>query len=110
MPPWGAARWLFPSYGKSGYVTRQRFGQLLKDLALQAGIDPNKVSPHVVRHAFATHLLNGGADLVSVQNMLGHADISTTQIYSHVMHQQLKDVIHNCHPLSKKKESFLEKK
>lgn len=103
MPPWGASRWLFPSYGKSGHVTRQRFGQLLKDLALQAGLDPEKVSPHVIRHAFATHLLNGGADLLSVQNMLGHADISTTQIYTHVMHKKLQDVIQQCHPLSQKK-------
>jgi integrase/recombinase XerD len=101
--PSGVSKWLFPSYGKSGHLTRQRFGQLLKDLALQAGIDPEKVSPHVIRHAFATHLLNGGADLVSVQNMLGHADIATTQIYTHVMHQKLQDVIQQCHPLSQKK-------
>lgn len=101
--PSGVSKWLFPSYGKSGHLTRQRFGQLLKDLALHAGIDPDKVSPHVIRHAFATHLLNGGADLVSVQNMLGHADISTTQIYTHVMHQKLQEVIQQCHPLSQKK-------
>lgn len=101
--PHAGSKWLFPSYGKSGHLTRQRFGQLLKDLALQTGIDPGKVSPHVIRHAFATHLLNGGADLISVQNMLGHADISTTQIYTHVMHKKLQEVIQNCHPLSKKK-------
>lgn len=103
IPKGSASRWLFPSYGKSGHLTRQRFGQLLKGLAVQAGLDPDKISPHVIRHAFATHLLNGGADLVSVQNMLGHADISTTQIYTHVMHQKLQEVIQQCHPLSQKK-------
>lgn len=98
-----ASIWLFPSYGKSGHLTRQRFGQLLKQLASQAGIDSKKVSPHVIRHAFATHLLNGGADLVSVQAMLGHADIATTQIYTHVMHKKLVEVVERCHPLSYKK-------
>ena len=98
-----ASAFLFPSYGKSGCLTRQRLGQLLKVLALQAGIDAKKVSPHVVRHAFATHLLNGGADLISVQMILGHSDISTTQIYTHVMHQKLIDVVEQCHPLSLKK-------
>lgn len=103
IPQKGASKWLFPSYGKSGHLTRQRFGQLLKDLAIKAGIHPDRISPHVIRHAFATHLLNGGADLISVQNMLGHADISTTQIYTHVMHQKLQEVIQQCHPLSRQK-------
>jgi integrase/recombinase XerD len=93
--------WLFPSYGGSGHLTRQRFGQLLKEVARTAGIDPTKVSPHVLRHAFATHLLHHGADLVSVQKMLGHADISTTEIYTHVMKERLSDVITSCHPLAK---------
>lgn len=100
-----ASTWLFPSYGKLGHLTRQRFGQLLKQLAAQSGIDPKKVSPHVIRHAFATHLLNGGADLVSVQAMLGHSDIATTQIYTHVMHKKLVEVIEQCHPLSYKKKN-----
>ena len=105
IPSKGMSRWLFPSYGKSGHLTRQRFGQLLKGLAVEAHIDPEKISPHVIRHAFATHLLNGGADLISVQNMLGHADISTTQIYTHVMHKKLQEVIQQCHPLSQKEKN-----
>ncbi len=95
------SKWLFPSYGKTGKLTRQRFGQLLKDLALRSNLDPNKISPHVVRHAFATHLLNHGADLISLQNMLGHADISTTQIYTHVMKEKLEEAVMKRHPLSK---------
>ncbi len=93
---------LFPSSGKSGYLTRQRFGQLLKEIALKAGISPRKISPHVLRHAFATHLLNHGADLVSVQKLLGHADISTTEIYTHVMTERLSALVEIHHPLSKK--------
>lgn len=96
------SKWLFPSTGANGHLTRQRFGQLLKQLALDAGLDPNKISPHVVRHAFATHLLHHGADLISVQKMLGHSDISTTQIYTHVLQDKLKDLVLNHHPLSKK--------
>lgn len=100
-PGQSASKWLFPSYGTSGKLTRQRFGQLLKDLALQSNLDPKKISPHVVRHAFATHLLNHGADLISLKNMLGHADISTTQIYTHVMKEKLEEAVMKHHPLSK---------
>ena len=96
-----AARpWLFPSRGGSGHLTRHRFGQLLKELAIAAGIPPKKVSPHVLRHAFASHLLAHGADLRSVQQMLGHADISTTQIYTHVLEQRLKTLVQTRHPLA----------
>ncbi|MEZ5894625.1 MAG: site-specific tyrosine recombinase XerD [Parvularculaceae bacterium] len=94
--------WLFPSRGKSGHVTASRFAQMLKDLAVEAGVPPSKVSPHVLRHAFATHLLEGGADLRSVQQMLGHADITTTQIYTHVAQDRLKDLVFSKHPLAKK--------
>ena len=92
--------WLFPSRAKEGHLTRQRFGQILKDLARNAQIDPRKVSPHVLRHAFASHLLAHGADLRSVQQMLGHADISTTQIYTHVLDERLKSLVADKHPLS----------
>lgn len=93
--------WLFPSRGDSGHLTRQRFGQLLKDLAIAAGIDPAKVSPHVLRHAFASHLLAHGADLRAVQKMLGHADISTTQIYTHVLEARKQALVRQHHPLAK---------
>lgn len=96
-----ASPWLFPSSAIEGYLTRQRFGQLLKELSLNVGLDPQKVSPHVLRHAFATHLLNHGADLVSVQKLLGHEDITTTEIYTHVATDRLKDIVKTCHPLSK---------
>lgn len=96
------SRYLFPSRGREGHLTRQRFGQMLKDLAVAAGIDTDKVSPHALRHAFASHLLARGADLRSVQQMLGHADISTTQIYTHVMTQRLKEVVEQHHPLSER--------
>ena len=92
--------WLFPSRGASGHLTRHRVGQLLKELAARAGIDAAKVSPHVMRHAFASHLLDHGADLRSLQKMLGHADISTTQVYTHVLSERLKSLVHGHHPLA----------
>ncbi len=92
--------WLFPSTGKEGHLSRQRFGQMLKALAVESGIEPRKVSPHVLRHAFASHLLAHGADLRSVQQMLGHADISTTQIYTHVLDERLRSLVRDKHPLS----------
>lgn len=96
------AQWLFPSKTSSvGHLTRQRFAQLLKDLSERAGLEEGKVSPHVLRHAFATHLLKNGADLRSVQKMLGHADIATTQIYTHVIGENLKKTVDEKHPLSK---------
>jgi integrase/recombinase XerD len=93
--------WLFPSRSAGGQLTRRRFGQLLDAAALAANMDPAKVSPHVLRHAFATHLLEGGADLRTVQKLLGHADIATTQIYTHVTEGRLRDVMETSHPLSR---------
>ena len=94
--------WLFPSRTSgSGHLTRQRFAQLLKELAERAGIEQGRVSPHVLRHAFATHLLSHGADLRSVQKMLGHADIATTQIYTHIIGDAAKKTVEEKHPLSK---------
>jgi integrase/recombinase XerD len=98
-----AERWLFPSRGGEGHLTRQRCGQLLKELALKAGLDPARLSPHVLRHAFASHLLDGGADLRSVQQMLGHADIATTQIYTHVQGERLRLLVETAHPLARRK-------
>ncbi|WP_020400535.1 site-specific tyrosine recombinase XerD [Kordiimonas gwangyangensis] len=92
--------YLFPSSGAEGHLTRRRVGQLLKDLAVAAGVLPSTVSPHKLRHAFATHLLAHGADLRAVQQMLGHADISTTQIYTHVLEERLKSLVLEKHPLS----------
>lgn len=94
--------WLFPSRGRQGHLTRHRFAQLLKDLSIAAKLDPNRVSPHTLRHAFASHLLANGADLRAVQQMLGHADISTTQIYTHVLDGRLRSIVEEHHPLAKK--------
>ena len=96
------SRYLFPSRGRTGHLTRQRFAQLLKEAALAADIDPARVSPHVLRHAFASHLLEGGADLRSVQLMLGHADIATTQIYTHVLDEKLRALVQDKHPLARR--------
>lgn len=94
-------QWLFPSRtSESGHLTRQRFAQLLKDLAETAGLESDRVSPHILRHAFATHLLSNGADLRAVQKMLGHADIATTQIYTHIIGEKAKKTVEEKHPLS----------
>jgi integrase/recombinase XerD len=94
------AAYLFPAGGKSGHLSRQRFAQILQSLAVAAGLSPARVSPHVVRHAFATHLVENGADLRAVQHMLGHADISTTQIYTHVLDARKKALLEESHPLA----------
>lgn len=99
-----ASSFLFPSaQSKTGYLTRQRFFQILKDVGLRAGLSPERLSPHVLRHAFATHLIEHGADLRSVQTMLGHADIATTQIYTHVASDRLAKTVFEHHPLAMKK-------
>jgi integrase/recombinase XerD len=95
------SKWLFASRGAAGHLTRQRFAQDLKEVALLAGLDPKRVSPHVLRHAFASHLLDRGADLRAVQKLLGHADIATTEIYTHVLEERLKRLVEEHHPLAK---------
>ncbi|MBI5261033.1 MAG: site-specific tyrosine recombinase XerD [Bradyrhizobium sp.] len=97
-----ASKWLFPSFGESGHLTRQHFARDLKELAAAAGLPPRLVSPHVLRHAFASHLLHNGADLRIVQTLLGHTDISTTQIYTHVVEERLKSLVRDLHPLAEK--------
>ena len=100
VPHGASSPWLFASRGASGHLTRHRLGQLLKELAAAAGIEPRRVSPHVLRHAFASHLLAHGAGLRAVQKMLGHADIATTQIYTHVLEERLKALVRDHHPLA----------
>jgi integrase/recombinase XerD len=96
------SKWLFPSFGESGHLTRQHFARDLKELASASGLSPRLVSPHVLRHAFASHLLHNGADLRIVQTLLGHTDISTTQIYTHVVEERLKSLVRDLHPLAEK--------
>lgn len=97
-----AEPFVFPSRGKQGHLTRRRLGQLLEELALRAGLQPDRVHPHALRHAYATHLLMGGADLRSVQTLLGHSDIATTQIYTHVLTDELAELLETAHPLARK--------
>lgn len=92
---------LFPSRGKKGYLTRHRFYSLIKELAVEAGVSPAKVTPHTLRHAFATHLLARGADLRAIQSLLGHADVATTEIYTHVLDESLRDLVLDHHPLAR---------
>jgi integrase/recombinase XerD len=94
------SKWLFPSFGEQGHLTRQHFARDLKILGAASGITPDRLSPHVLRHAFASHLLHNGADLRVVQTLLGHADISTTQIYTHVLEERLKALVRDLHPLT----------
>jgi integrase/recombinase XerD len=95
-----ASRFLFPSRGKDGHLTRHRFYLLIKEIAVAAAVDPSRVTPHTLRHAFATHLLAGGADLRAIQTMLGHADVATTEIYTHVLEARLSELVLDHHPLS----------
>jgi integrase/recombinase XerD len=97
-----ASKWLFPSFGESGHLTRQHFARDLKELAVASGLQARLVSQHVLRHAFASHLLHNGADLRIVQTLLGHTDISTTQIYTHVVEERLKSLVRDLHPLAEK--------
>jgi integrase/recombinase XerD len=102
VAPMIKTKWLFPSRSAAGHVTRQRLGQELKELAAEVGLAPERVSPHVLRHAFASHLLDRGADLRAVQQLLGHADISTTEIYTHVLEERLKQLVQQHHPLARR--------
>ena len=92
-PKFKSNQFLFPSHSKEGHMTRQGFAKLLKEIAIEVGISPQKISPHVIRHAFATHLLSHGADLLSIQKLLGHKDISTTQIYTHISNEKIKKLV-----------------
>jgi integrase/recombinase XerD len=98
------ARWLFPSSAREGHMTRQAMNGFLGQLAVAAGIDPTRVSPHVLRHAFATHLLEGGADLRAIQTLLGHADLGTTEIYTHVLDSRMRDLVLKHHPLARQRQ------
>jgi integrase/recombinase XerD len=102
VTPMVKTKWLFPSRSAAGHMTRQRLGQELKELATEVTLAPERVSPHVLRHAFATHLLDRGADLRAVQQLLGHADISTTEIYTHVLEERLKQLVQRHHPLAER--------
>ncbi|WP_435136839.1 site-specific tyrosine recombinase XerD [Pseudopelagicola sp. nBUS_19] len=97
------SKYLFPSRSKSGHLTRNRFYMLIKELAVSGGVEPSKVSPHTLRHAFATHLLANGADLRAIQTLLGHADVATTEIYTHVLDERLRELVFEKHPLSNKR-------
>lgn len=101
-----SAKYLFPSRGKEGHMSRVRLYLLIKEIAVKAGLDPARVTPHVIRHAFATHLLGGGADLRVIQILLGHADIATTEIYTHVLRDELRDLLETHHPLAKEERSL----
>ena len=96
-----ASKFLFPARGAEGHMTRVRFHGLVKEVAARAGLDPERVSPHVLRHAFATHLLAGGADLRVIQTLLGHADLGTTEIYTHVLDDRLRALVMDHHPLAR---------
>ena len=96
-----APQHLFPSRGKSGHLTRHAFYMFIKTLAVEAGVSPEKVTPHTLRHAFATHLLANGADLRAIQTLLGHADVATTEIYTHVLEERLRTLVMDHHPLAR---------